>query len=134
MGLLVGLSVGFEGDGEGVVALWCNPLTLQPEQPGGVGPIPGRIPSLERHDKGSRARLGLLYFCDPSAWRQKTQLHLHLRYTQFALTTGSSCRAAVTCCTSSRQSFWFPANLVALVIAIPINDVIPSVQRAFCVP
>ena len=48
---------------------WCNPLTLQPEQSGEVGSIPGRTPPLERHDKGSRARLGLLYFCDPSAWR-----------------------------------------------------------------
>ena len=54
---------------EGVVAPWCNPLTLQPEQSGGVGSSPGRAPSLERHDKGSRTRLGLLYFCDPSAWR-----------------------------------------------------------------
>ena len=26
---------------EGVVALWCNPLTLQPEQSGGVGSNPG---------------------------------------------------------------------------------------------
>ena len=54
---------------EGVVAPWCNPLTLQPEQSGGVGSSPGRAPSLERNDKGSRTRLGLLYFCDPSAWR-----------------------------------------------------------------
>ena len=54
---------------EGVVAPWCNPLTLQPEQSGGVGSSPGRAPSLERHDKGLRTRLGLLYFCDPSAWR-----------------------------------------------------------------
>ena len=53
---------------EGVVAPWCNPLTLQPEQSGGVGSSPGRAPPLERHDKGSRTRLGLLYFCDPSAW------------------------------------------------------------------
>ena len=56
-------------DLEGVVAQWCNPLTLQPEQSGGVGSSPGRAPLLERHDKGSRTRLGLLYFCDPSAWR-----------------------------------------------------------------
>ena len=54
---------------EGVVAPWCNPLTLQPEQSGGVGSSPGRAPPLERHDKGSRTQLGLLYFCDPSAWR-----------------------------------------------------------------
>ena len=54
---------------EGVVAPWCNPLTLQPEPSGGVGSSPGRAPPLERHDKGSRTRLGLLYFCDPSAWR-----------------------------------------------------------------
>ena len=52
-----------------VVAPWCNPLTLQPEQSGGVGSSPGRTPPLERHDKGSRTPLGLLYFCDPSAWR-----------------------------------------------------------------
>ena len=64
---------------EGVVASWCNPLTLQPEQSGWVGLSPGRAPPLERHDKGLRTRLGLLYFCDPSAWRWKTQLHLHLQ-------------------------------------------------------
>ena len=50
---------------EGVVAQWCNPLTLKPEQSGGVG----LIPSLEHHDKESWIRLGLLYFCDPSDWR-----------------------------------------------------------------
>ena len=38
---------------EGVVAPWCNPLTLQPEQVGGVGSIPDRTPPLERHDNGS---------------------------------------------------------------------------------
>ena len=54
---------------EGVVAQWCNPLTLQPEQSGGVGSKPGRAPPLERHDKGSRTRLALSYFCDPTAWR-----------------------------------------------------------------
>ena len=45
---------------EGVVAPWCNPLTLQPEQSGGVGSSPGRAPPLERHDKGLRTRLGLI--------------------------------------------------------------------------
>ena len=50
---------------EGVVVPWCNPLTLQPERSGGVGSKSGRVPPLERHDKGSRTRLGLLYFCDP---------------------------------------------------------------------
>ena len=53
---------------EGVVAQWCYPLVLKPEQSGGVTSISGRTPPL-RHDKGSRTRLGLLYFCDPSAWR-----------------------------------------------------------------
>ena len=53
---------------EGVVALWYYPLTLQPEQSGGVGLNPGRAPPLERHNKGLRTPLGLLYFCDPSAW------------------------------------------------------------------
>ena len=47
-------------DFEGVVAPWCNPLTLQPEQSGGVGSSPSRAPPLERHDKGSRTQLGLL--------------------------------------------------------------------------
>ena len=37
-----------------------------------------RFPPLERYDKGSQTRLGLLYFCDPSAWRQKPQLLLLL--------------------------------------------------------
>ena len=48
---------------------WCNPVTLKPEQSGGAGSIPGRTPPLERHDEGSRTRLALSYFCDPSAWR-----------------------------------------------------------------
>ena len=63
---------------EGVAAEWCNPLTLKSEQSGGVGSSPGRTPSLERHDKGSQTRLGLLYFCDRSAWRKKPQIYLHL--------------------------------------------------------
>ena len=54
---------------KGVVAPWCNPLTLQPEQSGGVGSNSGRAPPLEHHDKWSRTRLGLLYFCDASPWR-----------------------------------------------------------------
>ena len=33
---------------EGVVAPWCNPLKLQPEQSGGVGSSPGRAPPLWR--------------------------------------------------------------------------------------
>ena len=65
--------------GEGVMALWSNPLTSQPEQSGGVSLIPSRTPILERHDKGSLTRLGLLFFYYPSAWRCKTQLHLHLQ-------------------------------------------------------
>ena len=56
-------------DTEGVVAQWCNPLTLKPEQSGGVGSISCRTPSPDRRDKGSQTRLGLLYFCDLSAWR-----------------------------------------------------------------
>ena len=39
---------------EGVFVQWCNPLTLQPEQSGGVGSIPGKNPPFERHDMGSR--------------------------------------------------------------------------------
>ena len=39
---------------EGVVAPWCDPLTLQPEQSGGVSSIPGRTPPLECHDKRSQ--------------------------------------------------------------------------------
>ena len=54
---------------EGVVAQLCSPLTLQPEQSGGVGLKAGRAPPLERHDKGSRTRLALSSFRDPSAGR-----------------------------------------------------------------
>ena len=43
-------------DFEGVVAQLGNPLTLQPQQSGGVGSKPGGAPPLERHDKGSRSR------------------------------------------------------------------------------
>ena len=48
------------------MALWCNPLTLQPEQSGGVGSSLGRAPTLERHDKGSdliRSALFLRSLC-----------------------------------------------------------------------
>ena len=51
---------------EGAVPQWCNTLTLQPEQLGGISSIPGKDPPLERHDKGSRNRLVLCYFCDPT--------------------------------------------------------------------
>ena len=54
---------------EGVVAPWCDLLILQLEQSGGVGSNSGRAPPFERHNRGSQTRLGLLYFCDPSAWR-----------------------------------------------------------------
>ena len=64
---------------EGVVAQWCNPLTLQLEQSGGVGSIPGKATLLERHDKGVQTPLALSYFCDPNAWREQRQLHLHLQ-------------------------------------------------------
>ena len=50
---------------QGVVAQWCNPLTSKPEQSGGVGSKRGRASPFERHDKGSRTRLALSYFCDP---------------------------------------------------------------------
>ena len=43
------------------MAQWCNPVTLQPEQLGGVGSIPGRTPPLERHDKESRTQSALLH-------------------------------------------------------------------------
>ena len=54
---------------EGVVAQWCNPLILKPEQSVGVGLRRDRASPLERHDKGPRTRLALSYFCDPSTWR-----------------------------------------------------------------
>ena len=70
------------GSGEGIVAWCCGyPVvkvlwrsgvilkTLQPEQPGGVGLKPGRAPPLECHSRGSRTRIALSYFCDPSACR-----------------------------------------------------------------
>ena len=53
---------------QGVVAQWCNPLTLQSEQSGGVGSIPSRIPTLENHKMGSQTRSALSYFCNPSTW------------------------------------------------------------------
>ena len=54
---------------KGAVAQWCNPLTLQPEQSGGVGLKPGRAPPFEHHDKETWTRLALRYFSHPSAWR-----------------------------------------------------------------
>ena len=37
---------------EGVVAQWCNLMSLKEEQSGGVGSIPSGTPPLERHEKG----------------------------------------------------------------------------------
>ena len=68
---------------EGVVAQWCNPLTLKSEQSSGVGSISGRTPPFERHSKNSRTRLGLLDICDPCAWRKKLQFHFHLHFVCF---------------------------------------------------
>ena len=48
---------------------WCNPLTLQLEQSDEVGSIARKASPLEYHDKGSRTRLGLHPFCDPSTLR-----------------------------------------------------------------
>ena len=53
---------------EGVMTQWFIPLTLLPEQSGGVGSNLSRAPSLERHVKELRTRLALSYFCVPSAW------------------------------------------------------------------
>ena len=53
---------------EGVMAPWCNPLTLQPEQSDGVGSISGWALTLECHDKGPKTQSVLTYFCDPSTW------------------------------------------------------------------
>ena len=39
-----------------------NPLTLQPEQSGGVGPTSGTALPLERYDTRSWTRSGLLYY------------------------------------------------------------------------
>ena len=47
------------------MAQWCNPLTLQQEQSGGVGLIPGTASPLEHHEKGSQTWLALNYFCNP---------------------------------------------------------------------
>ena len=44
------------------MAQWWNPLTLQPEQSGGVGSMPRRALSLEHHDKGSHTKGKLLIF------------------------------------------------------------------------
>ena len=54
---------------EGVVAQWCNPLMLKPEQSGEVGSRRDRASPPERHDRGQQTRLALSYFCDLSAWR-----------------------------------------------------------------
>ena len=51
-----------------LVSLHKEPKS-QTGQSGGEVSNPGRAPPLERHDKGSPTRLGLLYFCDPGAWR-----------------------------------------------------------------
>ena len=52
---------------EVVVTPCCNALTLQLEHSGGRGSNP--TSTFERHDKNSRTRLVLSYFCDLSAWR-----------------------------------------------------------------
>ena len=48
------------------MAQWCKPVTLQPEQSGGVGSRRGRASPLERHDKGSRTRLAQATSANPA--------------------------------------------------------------------
>ena len=54
---------------EGVVVQWCIPVTLQLEQSGGQGSIPGRLPPLDCHDKGLWTPMTISDFCDPSNGR-----------------------------------------------------------------
>ena len=59
--------------------LWCRGVILwHCSQNSQAEYVRFLVGPLERHDKGSRTRLGLLYFCDPSAWRWKTKVHRHL--------------------------------------------------------
>ena len=51
----------FLNRGFGVVTQWCNPLTLESEQSGGVRLIPRRALPLERHNKGLQTQLVQLY-------------------------------------------------------------------------
>ena len=51
---------------ESVVVQWCDCLTLQSEQAGGVGSTPCRALPLKRHDAGLQTRLALQYFSYPS--------------------------------------------------------------------
>ena len=53
------------------MAQLCNPLALKLEQPDGMSSIPGRTPPLERHDKGSRTRLGLPICAIPALGAEK---------------------------------------------------------------
>ena len=52
-------------------------IAFQSKQSGGQASKPGRFPSLERHNKKSPARCGLLCFCNPGNWSQKPQLHFN---------------------------------------------------------
>ena len=57
---------------QGVVAPWCNPQTLQPEQSGRVGSIPGRTHHLSVMTRGLRGEwLSALY-----SLRQVTEVKL----------------------------------------------------------
>ena len=52
-----GFTMGWAGmdmSAPGAVAQWWNPLTLQPEESGGVDLIPGRASTLEHGDKWSQ--------------------------------------------------------------------------------
>ena len=60
----------------GVVGQWCNCLTLQPEQSGGVDSRRSRAPPLEFHDKGSQTRLALSSSMIPVLGAKNPQLHL----------------------------------------------------------
>ena len=46
---------------EGILAQWCNPLTLQPDQLGGQRLIPSMAPPLEHHDERSWTLLAPIY-------------------------------------------------------------------------
>ena len=104
-------------------------MILQSEQSGGVGSIPGRAPPLEHHDKGSRTRLALRYFCSPRARRKKPQLHLHPCVPPrppCSTTANTSLNVNTSMLTSSRNSCIYIHDGTCVVAtylsALPSND------------
>ena len=93
-----------------VVAQWCNPLTLQPEQSGRVGLKPTVAQPLECHDKGVTDSIKALATSALLAFRTKSRNFTFLSWCVFQMGICDVTLASVLCPTYARN--WPTTELV----------------------